>query len=246
MSWFEEWFDSPLYEKLYANRNEDEAALLADLIEKEIPVKDYSEVLDLGCGRGRHSINLAERGYKVTGVDLSEEAIIKAKKKAAGKNLTNIEFFVGDMRDPLGRRFDAILNLFTTFGYFLNDVENVRVLKNIHHILKKNGLVMIDFLNAAWVKRNIVPEESGSFRDFEYKIERKIEAGMVFKTITFTGPSIEKPVKYQERVKLYDPGWFSENLTECGFKLKNIYGDYHGGEFKEKSSQRLILISRKG
>jgi len=79
MSWFEEWFDSPLYEKLYANRNSDEAERLADLIEKEIPVKKYSTVLDLGCGRGRHSIALATRGYDVTGVDLSEEALAKAR-----------------------------------------------------------------------------------------------------------------------------------------------------------------------
>src|SRR6056297_542997 len=111
MSWFEEWFDSPLYEKLYSNRDEKDAASLADLIEEVIPVSAYRNVLDLGCGRGRHSITLAQRGYQVTGIDLSNKAIEKAKRIAGQKNLNNVKFFVRDMRDPLPKQFDAIVNL---------------------------------------------------------------------------------------------------------------------------------------
>ena len=117
MSWFEEWFDSPLYELLYAYRNEEEARRLADLIEDKIPPGDFSNVVDVGCGRGRHSIALAERGYHVTGFDLSPTAIEKARRIAKERDLSNVRFIVQDMRKPLDDTFDAAFNLFTTFGY---------------------------------------------------------------------------------------------------------------------------------
>jgi SAM-dependent methyltransferase len=245
MSWFEEWFDSPLYEKLYANRNEKEAAQLAGLIEEAIPKENYPKILDLGCGRGRHSITLAERGYRVTGVDLSEEAIRKAKKRASDKNLKNVEFLTGDMREPLDGTFDAILNLFTTFGYFLDDDENMSVLKSARQMLRPKGVFVIDFLNAAQIKREIIPEDCGSFKEIDFQIRRYIKDEMVFKDITFKNPSLDEPVHYQERVKLYDLNWFKDSLDECGFSIENIYGDYTGKPFNAEKSSRLIMISRR-
>ncbi|NIV03976.1 methyltransferase domain-containing protein, partial [Candidatus Saccharibacteria bacterium] len=77
---------------LYAYRNKNEANKLAELIEREIPVSDYPTILDLGCGRGRHSITLAERGYHVLGIDLSKEVIAKAAQIAGKKDLPNLHF----------------------------------------------------------------------------------------------------------------------------------------------------------
>src|SRR5690625_7905088 len=101
MSWFEDWFDSPLYEKLYSNRNEEEAHLLADLIEDEIPNRSYPEILDVGCGRGRHSVALARRGYEVTGVDLSQEVVGKAEEIAEEAGVRKVTFVTGDVGEPL-------------------------------------------------------------------------------------------------------------------------------------------------
>lgn len=247
MSWFEEWFDSPLYEKLYINRNEQEASMLANLIEKELPVYLYNKVLDLGCGRGRHSISLAKRGYLVTGMDLSDEAIRKARIKASQENLENLTFHVGDMRDPLPEKFNAILNLFTTFGYFLDDHENVKVLKSVHKMLGKSGLFLIDFMNAQFVKKNLIPYESGSYDRLSYNIERFIEEGMVFKKISFSGGELSEPIEYQERVKLYELKWFRSNLNACGFSILKTYGDYKGSQFDPlKSSRLLMIISKTG
>ncbi|MEX0945137.1 MAG: class I SAM-dependent methyltransferase [Balneolaceae bacterium] len=245
MSWFEEWFDSPLYEKIYADRNEEEAALLADLIQKIIPNSDYPEILDLGCGRGRHSINLANRGYHVTGVDLSEQAIKKAKRLASEDHLHDIRFLVGDMRDPLHREFDAILNLFTTFGYFLEDSENRKVLYNVSGMLKEDGIFIQDFLNPYFVNNTLVSREEGRYEDLQYEIERKIEDRMVFKKIRFTGDSLDEPVEFSERVKLYDLNWFENQLPTAGLKLKTCYGDYHGNPYKTDKSPRLIMVSTK-
>lgn len=243
MSWFEEWFNSPLYEKLYASRNEEEAEKLANLIQNEVPKEHYPYILDLGCGRGRHSISFGERGYRVTGLDLSETAIKKARDTADQKGLENVQFVIGDMREALDDTFDAVLNLFTTFGYFLEDEENASVLKGVADMLRPGGRFVIDYLNPSYVKTNLVPAETGSFSDKEVAIRREIKQGMVYKTMTFTGGNLEEPVRFQERVKLYDFNWFLRNLNELGFNILRQYGSYEGDPFDEIESPRLILVS---
>ncbi|TVR28810.1 MAG: class I SAM-dependent methyltransferase [Balneolaceae bacterium] len=245
MSWFEDWFDSPLYEKLYADRDDNEADLLANLIEKELPADQYPKVLDLGCGRGRHSITLARRGYDVTGIDLSKQAVKKAREKASALGLDNLTFHIGDMREPLPFRFDAVLNLFTTFGYFLDDLENAKVLQSVNKMLQTDGMLLIDYLNAQYVENNLVPKESGSYTGVTYEVERFIKNGMVFKNIRFSQGDLTEPIEYQERVKLYGLDWFKTHLRQCGFSLENTYGDYTGSPFNESKSSRLLMIARK-
>ncbi|PKD43629.1 class I SAM-dependent methyltransferase [Rhodohalobacter barkolensis] len=243
MSWFEDWFDSPLYEKLYSKRDEKEASRIADLIEKEIPVSDYKNILDLGCGRGRNSLALAKRGYHVTGIDLSKKAIQKAKSNAKEKNLKNVDFYIRDMRDPIPKQFDAIVNLFTTFGYFLEDEENKRILRTTAKNLRKDGILFIDYLNPEYVEKNLVPSESGVYENLAYQVTRKIEDEMVFKSIQFKGESLDKPVKYIERVKLYDLDWFKSELNRSGYEITKTYGDYEGGVF-QSDSPRMIMIAK--
>lgn len=245
MSWFEEWFDSPLYEKLYINRNESEAEDLAHLIEKVLPKETYPKVLDLGCGRGRHSLTLAEKGYEVKGIDLSPQAVIKATKEAGKRGLEKVRFEERDMRLPLDETFDAVVNLFTTFGYFLDDSENVEVLKSVQSMLRPKGRFMIDFLNAYLVEKNLVRKESGRYENLHFDIERFIEDEMVYKIIIFSGRGVDEPVIYQERVKLYDLDWFRQQFKECGFTLKNSLGNYSGEDFNSEKSPRLILLAEK-
>ncbi|MDZ7718405.1 MAG: class I SAM-dependent methyltransferase [Balneolaceae bacterium] len=245
MSWFEKWFDSPLYEKLYAYRNKNEADKLAKLIEKEIPASEYPNILDLGCGRGRHSITLAERGYNVLGIDLSKEVIAKAVQIAGDKDLPNLRFQVGDMRRPLDRSFDAVVNLFTTFGYFLKDKENEKVIKSVSKMLSEDGIFILDYLNAHKVRKELVEEEEELFQDMTVHIERKIENNMVYKKIRFTGEKLEKPIQYHERVKLYKKDWFEGAFAKNGFQLDRSYGSYEGDNFDKEESSRLLMIARK-
>jgi len=242
MSWFEDWFNSPLYEKLYSNRDFSEAEVVADLIEKELPVSKYSEILDLGCGRGRHSITLAKRGYKVIGIDLSKKAIEKAKVEANKERLKNVEFIVRDMRNPAPRLFDAIVNLFTTFGYFIDDQENENIIYSAAKMLKSDGILFLDYLNPTYVESSLIPSESGVYEDLYYQITRKIEQNMVYKTIQFSGQSIDEPVSYTERVKLYDLDWFAGVFQKYGFKLIETYGSYKGDPF-ESDSERMIMMA---
>lgn len=245
MSWFREWFDSPLYEKLYRSRNEEEAALLVELLEKEIPKSGYPHILDLGCGRGRHSITLAQKGYKVTGIDLSSEAIRKAKKNAKKKGVEEIDFRVRDMRNPLPQQFDAVVNLFTTFGYFLDDDENAKVFTGVASMLPAKGIFVIDYLNEHRARKDLVPEETGMYENLHYHIVREIKDGMIFKKITFEGDELKGSVQYEERVKLYDTSWFRRELNNKGFKIKRCYGDYSGSEYNKETSPRMLMVAEK-
>lgn len=243
MNWFEKWFDSPLYEWLYANRDEEEAARLIDLLEETMDLHHCESVLDLGCGRGRHSISLNERGYRVVGLDLSESAIRTARRKAEEKNLENIRFEVRDMRKPLPERFDAVLNLFTTFGYFHDDRENARVFDSVASMLEPDGVFVIDFLNAPLVRRTYRKKDSGEYEGIHYQIRRYIEEDMIFKEITFSGDRLEEDRHYAERVKLYTLDWFREELGRRDMHIEQVYGNYEGGDYDPDGSSRLLMIA---
>ena len=118
--WFAAWFDSAHSHKLYAHRSDAEAARFVDtLVERQI-LRPGAAVLDLGCGAGRHSRYLASRGFDVTGLDLWEESLRKARR---GESAT-LRFVRQDMRAPFGvSRFDHVVNLFTSFGNF-DDIED--------------------------------------------------------------------------------------------------------------------------
>lgn len=243
MHWFEEWFDSPLYEKLYVNRDESEARQLVALLEDTLSLHKCSHILDLGCGRGRHSINLAQKGYQVTGIDLSQEAIKTAKEKAAGEGLDNVHFKVRDMRNPLPQTFDAIVNLFTTFGYFMKDRENAAVLDSVITMLKPDGIFVLDYLNAHKVRTSFEPAETGRFQDIDYSIQRYLKNGAIYKDIEFRRTSTGARKTYSERVKLYDLEWFEEQMEKRSLHIDEVYGDYTGAAFDPEHSPRMLIVS---
>ncbi len=245
MSWFEDWFDTSLYETLYASRDFAEAEQMADLINGEFPASSFKTVLDLACGRGRHSLNLARRGYDVLGVDLAPSAIKKASSLIPVDLEDKMAFQVHDMRKPLDRKFDLIVNLFTSFGYFESDDENRQVLRNIQEMLKDGGGFVIDFLSAPYVRKNLVKSESQRFDDYTVDITRVIneEKRMVQKTMHFHTGS--KSAEFTERVKLFDEAWFRSELAALGFSIRGVYGDYEGGSYKNEESPRLIIFAAK-
>ncbi|MCW9708567.1 SAM-dependent methyltransferase [Fodinibius salsisoli] len=245
MDWFEEWFDSPLYEQLYADRDEEEARRLVNLLTQTLPLEKCSKILDLGCGRGRHAINLYREGYDVTGIDLSEQAIATAREKAEALDAEHLRFEVRDMRNPLPMKFDAIVNLFTTFGYFETEKENASVFDSIVQMLKPGGVFVLDYLNAAKVRRSIQPSDEGAFHGIDYKIRRYIKDDAVHKEIKFKGDGdhVEGTKTYSERVKLYELPWFKETMHDRGLVIDQIYGDYEGNEFNPDTSSRLLIIS---
>jgi SAM-dependent methyltransferase len=245
MEWFEEWFDSPLYEKLYSDRDDEEAELMADLITGLINPVTSPVLLDLACGRGRHSLQLAARGFRVTGVDLSERAIRIAREKSAHIKRNRPLFRTGDMRNSLDSRFHVVVNLFTSFGYFENDDDNLQILKNVHLMLLEEGWFVQDYLNPQWVRSNLRKSENGHIDHIGFSIQRKIENGFVKKMMTFTDHRTGSTASFTERVRLCDREWFREAYTAAGLKTCAVYGNYNGDAFDELRSPRIILFSRK-
>jgi SAM-dependent methyltransferase len=240
INWFEHWFDSPLHEQLYAKRDAEEANRLAELISGHIPAEEYPRLLDLACGRGRHSINFANRGYRVTGVDLAPTAISRAKAKAALAGV-DIDFRVGDMRVPLHETFDVVVNLFTSFGYFADEAENELPIAAMAQMVRPGGQIWIDFLNPDVVRDNLVPSDEGSIPDWSYKIRRWIEDGAVQKEIHLVQDATGNEQIFTEYVKLLELEWFEAVSSKYGLKLQTIYGDYGGNAYDTERSPRMIM-----
>ena len=157
-AWYEDWFADERYLALYHHRNSEEASLVLDLIEEKTGITKESAILDLACGAGRHSINLAARGYKnITAIDLSPTLIREAKKNAEAEGL-NIHFELRDMRHFDGS-YDLIINLFTSFGYFEGDEENAEVIARVGKCLNSGGYFVIDFFNAELIMGSISPHD---------------------------------------------------------------------------------------
>lgn len=244
-NWFASWFDNPLYERLYAHRDEKEAAKLVAGLLLSYPPEAFPAVLDMGCGSGRHALLMAKKGYRVTGVDLSPLSIANAREKIKNTGIDNITFEIGDMRSYQGGPFDLVCSFFTSFGYFESDHENIRVMKNLISNMKTGGRLIMDFLNASYVRNTLRPSEKKSLSGSNCRIIRKIENDMVVKSITFRHHSDGREEHFQERVKLYGREWFEplfkkEGLTDIRFK-----GDYDGSPFDAETSPRLLMTAKK-
>lgn len=238
--WFEDWFDSPLYEQLYAHRDHDDAQQLAHFIAGHCPPNNYPRVLDLACGRGRHSLNFARMGYTLTGLDLSPNAIQKAKDSADLEQL-EITFKIGDMRQALPERFDLIVNLFTSFGYFAEDIENEEVIRSLAKMIQPNGVIWIDFLNSHYVRQHVKPHDEGELPHWKYWIKRWIAEDAIQKEIHLVQPSSGDEQLFREYVRLYDREWFNQVLGKHDLKLLETFGDYTGNPFEPTTSPRLLM-----
>jgi SAM-dependent methyltransferase len=240
MEWFETWFDSEYYHKLYINRDYEEAEQFITNLITNLQLDLKSNILDLACGKGRHSIFLNKIGFKTMGVDLSPKSIAFAKKF----NNANLRFEVRDMRESFCKsQFDAIFNLFTSFGYFESKTENIKVLKAIEGMLKKNGVFVIDFMNTNKVIRNLVNEETKFIDQINFRLKRAYEKGNIVKTIDFTDK--EKDFHFTEKVQALFPEDFQSLISQTNLKIDSIFGDYNLNPFDREVSDRLIIIGRK-
>jgi SAM-dependent methyltransferase len=237
--WFSDWFDTSYYHILYKNRDEREARFFIENLCNFLAIKPNSSLLDLACGKGRHSITLNELGHKVLGVDLSQNSISVAKQQER----RGLHFEVHDMRKIIpGLSFDVIFNLFTSFGYFDSSVENKKVIFSVANMLYEKGIFVIDFLNADKVVANLVSEEEKMINGIQFLIKRIIEGEHIYKKITVIDKNETK--NYVERVQLLRLGDF-EKLLSPEFKILHTFGNFDLQKFDATSSDRLIIIAEK-
>lgn len=238
--WFADWFDTPYYHTLYKDRNDDEAALFISNLIDFLQLDRSSRVLDLACGKGRHSVTLNKLGYNVLGVDLSSNSIQQAKCFENDR----LKFEVHDMREVIqGQQFDAVFNLFTSFGYFDALCDNECVIRSIHTMLKEHGSLIIDFMNAAKVTSNLVTNEIKSIDGIDFQIERTFDGTHIYKHIRFDADG--RSHHYTERVQALGLNDFEKLLTENGFTIIRTFGDFSLNPYDPNKSDRLIIIAKK-
>ncbi len=239
MEWFSSWFDSKYYHILYQHRNDEEAHLFIDsLIEKYQPSID-AKMLDLACGKGRHSIYLANKGFDVTGVDLSKESIEHASQYAHDR----LRFHVHDMREQLQpKQFNFIFNFFTSFGYFSKEQDHHDTLSAIRTGLKDDGLLVMDFMNGHKAIQNLVPEEKKTIQGITFNITREVTNGVIVKTIQFEDGG--HSYSFEERVRAFNLSEMARMFRKNGLELMDVYGDYELGAFNIFDSGRMIMVCK--
>ncbi|MEP7195813.1 MAG: class I SAM-dependent methyltransferase [Saprospiraceae bacterium] len=234
-NWFKDWFDSIYYDELYQERGSNEADFFIDSLISKFNITKNCKILDLACGNGRHAKALVNRGFSVTGLDLS------FKKIALARTIEDeqMSFYQHDMRDLFrANYFDYVLNLFTSFGYFDSDRENSKAALNLVINLKKNGILIIDYFNKAWTEKHLVKEEEIVLNHCVYNISRSLQKDRLIKDIYVrSGETCEK---FQERVRVYSKMEFVKMFEDLGLKLLDCFGDYNLSQFEDDSSPRMI------
>ena len=238
-NWYSSWFNTPYYHILYNKRNYDEAGLFMTKLTKYLDLSKNASILDLACGKGRHSVFLGTLGYDVTGVDLSPASIKEAKKYESD----NVHFKVHDMCLPLDEKYNAVLNLFTSFGYFDKEEDNFRTIQAIAQELKPDGHGVIDFLNAPYVIQHLVPQETKTIDGIIFKIKREVVDGYILKHIDFSAN--ETSYSYTEKVKALTLEDFTAYFNKAALKITACFGNYNLDSYDQVHSERLILVFNK-
>ncbi|MEC3908577.1 methyltransferase domain-containing protein [Tamlana sp. 2201CG12-4] len=235
-TWFTSWFDTPFYYILYKDRDDTEAHIFMDTLTSYLNIPEHGSILDLACGKGRHARYLNKIGYDVTGVDLSENSIAFAKQFENHR----LRFDVHNMCKPYHKQFDAVFNLFTSFGYFEDDADNLKTIKSIKANLNDFGFGVIDFMNSEFVIDNLIPEEVKTIDDITFNLKRFVEGEYIIKDITFTANG--KLYNFQERVKAFTLADFETLFEAAGVHLLDVFGNYKLHKFNAKTSERLVMI----
>ena len=241
-NWFVSWFNSPYYHILYKNRDHNEAAQFIDRLVKHVSLPQGSKVLDLACGKGRHALQLRKSGFEVIGIDLSEESIAEAK---IAFEQDGLEFYEHDMRELYwSEYFELVVNLFTSYGYFHNAEDDQRTISSVADALKQEGLFVMDFMNAVKVQANLVVLEEKTIDGVRFQLNRSVEEGMIKKHIHVMDGNVE--LDFEEKVDALELRHFKSYFADAGLNLIETFGDYDLNAFDEQSSDRLIMICRKG
>jgi SAM-dependent methyltransferase len=244
--WWEDYFDQTfvsLYRDfLTPERTEREVAGLREMV----PLPPGGEVLDVACGWGRHSVSLARAGFRVTGLDLSETLLARGRKRAAAAGV-EVDFVRGDMREiPWRGRFDAILSLYSSLGYFLSDDEDLRVLRGAREALRPDGAFVLETMHRDHIVGDYAARDWWESDDgTTVWVEREFDAveGVSREWLRWSkgGKSGEK---YHE-LRIRTATEWDRLLRAAGLVPVDWYGDWELAPFIH-TSEDLIVVCRAG
>jgi SAM-dependent methyltransferase len=208
-----------------------------------LPLRPSARILDIPCGFGRHAIELARTGFRVTGVDLSSKLLEKARRNAATQGI-NVEFKRGDMRRLRYRnRFDAVVNLFTSFGYF-GEAGGLRVLGLFRRALRPKGWLLLHLVNRDWVLRVFRRQERVPMGDCVFTEDRSFDFATSIITSHMTMRRGSRVWRGTVRLRLYSCHELIRMLKRARFSRVRFFGDIAGGRLKP-GSRWLVLLARR-
>jgi SAM-dependent methyltransferase len=235
--WYEHWFGEA-YLDLYPHRDDADAARIVALLHANGFVAPGALVLDLACGAGRHIAAFGAHGVRVVGFDLSMTLLRAAQRRAAAGLVR------GDMRALAfgSRRFDVVVNLFTSFGYFAADEDHGAVVAEVARVLAPGGRFVLDFLNAPAVRRGLIRRDSRQVGGRRVVQERGLseDGRFVVKTIALEGEGRH----FLERVRLFDRADLESMLKGAGLHVERVFGGYDG-EPHAPESPRVLIVARR-
>jgi SAM-dependent methyltransferase len=241
-TWYQYWFESPYYHKLYAENNTVEARDFFQQLLQHLQPAAGSRMLHVGCGRGAHSRLLAEAGYEVSGTDLSHENIAFAKQF---ENDT-LHFYQHDPRLPFWvNYFDYAFNLFTSFGYFATRREHEAAVRSVSQSLKPGGYLIFDYLNVHYAEAHLQHNEIKTVDTTSFEIHRWHDADHFYKRIRITDPKLEQPQEVIEKIAKLGLEDFTEMLAFQKMQVRDVFGDYQLHSYDLHKTPRLILFARK-
>lgn len=243
--WYETSFGDD-YLRIYKHRDLHEAVHQIKMMVNWLSLPKGSRVLDLCCGAGRHALALAEAGFRMIGIDLSTHLLNEARKADKDRRVTWLKSDMRRLPDEitLQGKFDAVVNLFTSFGYFEEDEEQIKVLRQIQKVLKSRGRFIIDLLNKEYVRQNLIAHSEREVDGISILEKRRLINGFVVKEIRVeeAGAPLRR---YWERVKLYTLPEMENMLKEAGLRIDQVYGDYQENLYDGKHSPRMIVVGEK-
>ena len=243
--WFEdETFWVKLYPFIFPEQKfaiaDDQVASILKLVSLE-----GGNVLDLACGPGRHATALAQKGFLVTGVDLSSVLLRTARDRAHAENV-DIEWIQEDMRRFVRpNAFDLAINIFTAFGYFDNKRDDLTVLRNIHQSLRKGGVFVIDTLGKECLAQGFLPTSSEELPDGKLLVERH-EIFDDWTRIRNEWIVIEsgQATTFRFHNTVYSGQELKDRMLQIGFDDVKLFGGLDGSEYG-LNARRLVAVARK-
>jgi SAM-dependent methyltransferase len=238
--WFDDWFDTPYYHQLYFQRDQQEAArFIAALIAHLAPAPG-SRMLDVACGRGRHSIQLHSMGFEVIGIDISVSSIAYANQFATDK----LQFYVHDMRQPCWiNYFDYAFNFFTSFGYFRTRREHDAAMRSIGQAIKPGGTLVVDYLNTHYAEDHLQHTQDIALDGYNYHVTKWMDETHFYKKIEVEHDDFTEPHVYTEKVAKFSLGDFTEMMAYHGLQIQEVFGDYNLGPYDIRKTPRMIMLA---
>ncbi len=221
------------------------APMESNFLEKALRLKKGSKILDLCCGHGRITNELAQRGYDMTGQDINQFFLDTAQKRANELNL-NINLIKSDMRDiPFKDTFDAAINMFTSFGYLGSDTEDEKVFKSVHKSLKPKGKFLIDYVNKDFIIKYYRTEEMRDIDNGYVKITREYDFLKSSHIDTYDVFIDGKFVKqFISDFRFYSVTELIAMLLRNGFRILNIYGGFNFEPLSFDTKNCIILAEK--